>query len=193
MRKKSHISLARYLVRHLEAEGLEEHQKAFYLGNILPDCRPSFLTKKHEFSSTFEEIKEKIESLICNYGLYYTNARAYFRNLGEVMHYIADYFTFPHNKHYHGTLKEHCKYEKYLKWELKDYIRKYEEKNVHEVYLFKDTQMLFDYIAGMHQEYKETQGSMQQDCEYIVRLCQIVAAGILHLLGRTVWQTCGIE
>ena len=193
MRKKSHISLARYLVRHLDAEGLQEHHKAFYLGSILPDCRPSFFTKKHEFSSTFEEIKEKIESLICNYELYYTNARAYFRHLGEVMHYIADYFTFPHNKHYHGTLKEHCKYEKYLKWELKDYIRKYEEKNVHEVYLFKDKQMLFDYIAGMHQEYKETRGGMQQECEYIVRLCQMVAVGILHLLGRTVWQTCGIE
>ena len=37
MRKKSHISLARDIVRNSEDEGLRKHKWAFYLGSILPD------------------------------------------------------------------------------------------------------------------------------------------------------------
>ena len=37
MRKKSHISLATYLIGELESEQLDRHKKAFYLGSILPD------------------------------------------------------------------------------------------------------------------------------------------------------------
>ena len=48
MRKKSHISLAKYIVGSLEEQDLVKHKKAFYLGSILPDCKPSFLTVKHE-------------------------------------------------------------------------------------------------------------------------------------------------
>ena len=48
MRKKSHISLARYLVQNLDDRNLKKHKFAFYLGSILPDCKPSFVFKKHE-------------------------------------------------------------------------------------------------------------------------------------------------
>ena len=49
MRKKSHILLAKYLADQMEvSESLQSHRKAFCLGSILPDIRPSFLTKKHE-------------------------------------------------------------------------------------------------------------------------------------------------
>ena len=48
--------------------------------------------------------------------------RVYWRRFGEVMHYMADYFTFPHNKNFTGNLYEHNKYEKHLKNHLKRYI-----------------------------------------------------------------------
>ena len=48
MRKKSHISLAKYIVGRVEEQGLVKHKKAFYLGSILPDCKPSFFTEKQE-------------------------------------------------------------------------------------------------------------------------------------------------
>ena len=44
-------------------------------------------------------------------------------DLGQIFHYIADYFTFPHNSNYSGSLKDHCIYEKYLKFRLRSYIR----------------------------------------------------------------------
>ena len=36
--------------------------------------------------------------------------------LGVIIHYIADYFTFPHNDHYPGNVKDHCYYERDLKF-----------------------------------------------------------------------------
>ena len=39
------------------------------------------------------------------------------------MHYIADYFTFPHNKTFDGvSCVEHNTYEKHLKNELKVFV-----------------------------------------------------------------------
>ncbi len=43
---------------------LQSHRKAFCLGSILPDIRPSFVTKRHEFFGTFGEIQEKIGELV---------------------------------------------------------------------------------------------------------------------------------
>lgn len=59
MRKKSHISLARYLVRNLDDGDLRKHKLSFYIGSILPDCKPSFLYKKHEITGTFPAGKER--------------------------------------------------------------------------------------------------------------------------------------
>lgn len=48
MRKKSHISLARDIVRNSEDEGLRKHKWGFLFRKYLPDIKPSFLYKKHE-------------------------------------------------------------------------------------------------------------------------------------------------
>ena len=53
MRKKSHISLARYMVENLKDEELKHHKFSFYLGSILPDIKPSFLYKRHEMTERF--------------------------------------------------------------------------------------------------------------------------------------------
>ena len=102
VRKKSHILLARYLADQMPAnESLQSHRKAFCLGNILPDIQPSFVTKRHEYFGTFDEVQGKIRRLVQSGAGY--NDRVFWRRSGEVMHYIADYFTFPHNKTFDGT------------------------------------------------------------------------------------------
>ena len=53
-------------------------------------------------------VKKSISRLIEDQGLYEKNQRAFMRHLGEVIHYLADYFTFPHNTIYPGNLKDHC-------------------------------------------------------------------------------------
>ena len=121
VRKKSHILLARYLADQMPAnESLQSHRKAFCLGNILPDIQPSFVTKRHEYFGTFDEVQGKIRRLVQSGAGY--NDRVFWRRSGEVMHYIADYFTFPHNKTFDGTFYQHNTYEKHLKNELKAFV-----------------------------------------------------------------------
>lgn len=184
MRKKSHISLARYIVGDIHMTELFAHRKAFYLGSILPDCKPSFLTTKHEFDGTFQMVQDRILKLTQDRAQLQENARAYMRQLGEVVHYIADYFTFPHNRTYDGNLKDHCVYEEDLKIGLRQYIRtgqadvdKVEAKH------FDTAEALFEFIRKAHEEYLSVKRSVEEDCMYIVRVCQQVVRSVLQLLN----------
>lgn len=184
MRKKSHISLAQYIVNSVEAEPLEKHRKAFCLGSILPDCKPSFLTTKHEIDGTFGNMQEEILRLTDKNINQKGNMRVFCRDLGQVIHFIADYFTFPHNHIYPGTLKDHCVYEEELKHTLRSYIKSGEaEKNSHLINVFRTPQEICDYIKKSHEEYLKIKKTVKEDCKYIVSICHQVVVGILNLIG----------
>ena len=73
MRKKSHILLARYLADQMpDTASLQSHRKAFCLGSILPDIKPSFITRRHEFYGTFEDVKNRMKEL-ADIGLLHTD------------------------------------------------------------------------------------------------------------------------
>lgn len=187
VRKKSHISLARYIVNSLDTKELSKHKKAFYLGSILPDCKPSFLTTKHEFGGTFDKVKEDIKKLTVASEINMNNHRAYCRNLGQVIHYIADYFTFPHNSTYDGSLKDHCVYEEHLKLGLREYIHSGEaKKNIGKFIKFESLDTLFKYIKEAHDEYLKFKRSVQEDCKYIVNLTHQVVQSIMYLFEKDV-------
>ena len=180
MRKKSHICLGRYLAENASARELRSHKKAFLLGSILPDIRPSFVTKKHEYNGTYEEVQESIRRLTTDCNLLLRNRRVYCRRMGEVIHYVADYFTFPHNSCYPGSLKDHCRYENDLKHYMRDYIYSGEaERNQNVYYQFYTVEELFAYIEACHEEYMEDVHSVEQDALYITRVCSQVVSGIL--------------
>lgn len=181
MRKKSHISLAGFLVRGLESDTLRRRWKSFYVGSLLPDCRPSFLTMRHEYDETFELVKGKIRYLV-ETGDDSMDTMRYMIDLGQVFHYIADYFTFPHNTNYPGSLKDHCLYEKYLKQELRSYIREgnavFHENCSGRLDSVED---IIEFIRKNHKEYMEELHSVKDDCEYITRVCSQVLAAISRL------------
>ena len=183
MRKKSHISLARFLVKGMENDVLSRRWKAFYVGSLLPDCRPSFLTVRHEYDETYELVEKKIHKLVEDVKRRPADSMRYMIDLGQVFHYIADYFTFPHNSNYPGSLKDHCVYEKYLKFGLRAYIRErayalcVDEKE--RLYSVED---ILDYIRRNHQEYMEVYRSVEEDCEYITRVCLQVLAAMVYLV-----------
>lgn len=182
MRKKSHILLARYLADQMAvSRSLQSHRKAFCLGSILPDIRPSFFTKKHEFYGTIDEIQKKIQKLVelepekCN-------ERVYWRQLGEVIHYMADYFTFPHNRTYTGTLIQHGKYEKALKKDLKFCIKSGKaDFHVKEAVSFENLQELFAYIGKSHEQYLKKTRNVAEDIEFILNMCYQVIQGMFGL------------
>lgn len=185
MRKKSHILLARYLADQMSAaESLQSHRKAFCLGNILPDIRPSFWTKKHEFFGTFEEIQEKIRHLV-EYNPSEGKDRVYWRQFGEVIHYMADYFTFPHNRTYTGTLIEHGQYEKALKKNLKTCIKSGEaHAHVESAMCFDSLTQLTEFIRTSHERYLRKIRNVAEDINYILNVCFQVIQGIFQLCTR---------
>lgn len=182
MRKKSHILLARYLADQMPvAESLQSHRKAFCLGSILPDIRPSFVTKRHEYFGTIDEIQEKIRALV-EHDPSEGKERVYWRNFGEVMHYMADYFTFPHNKTYTGTLYEHNKYEKMLKNRLKAYIQTgAAESHACRAMHFTSLADLIDFIKISHASYLRKTRNITEDINYILMICYQVIQGIVQL------------
>ncbi len=189
MRKKSHISLAKYLVNSLDEQELVKHKKAFYLGSILPDCKPSFLTVRHEIEGTFPKLQEDLKKLLERQRASQINMRVFYRNLGEVLHYIADYFTFPHNSHYMGNLKDHCLYEKHLKYSLKEYIQSGEaERNRTEIRRtvrnLNSVEAICAFVKNAHDAYIKIKNTVEGDCRQIVSLCHQVAEAVISLVQR---------
>ena len=156
MRKKSHISLAKFLVNNMKEHKVIKYKKAFYLGSILPDLKPSFLTKRHTFEETFDILINEIKSITINYDVSKGVSRYFARHLGVITHYLADYFTLPHNSTYTGTITDHVYYEKELKYQLREYI---EIEDIHSKAIQGQVLNTFDeiiqFITKTHKEYLE--------------------------------------
>lgn len=182
LRKKSHILLARYLADQMTAsESLQSHRKAFCLGSILPDIKPSFLTKRHEFFGTFDEVQQKLRFLVEEGAALYKE-RVFWRQLGEVFHYIADYFTFPHNKTFNGSLVEHNSYEKKLKNQLKRCIcTGNADKYANYAICFESFGQLAEYIENKHSAYLKKERNISDDIRYILDVCFQVFQGVCQL------------
>lgn len=185
MRKKSHITLAKYIADNTPVDELQAHRKAFILGSILPDCKPSFVTTKHEFGGTFEMVQARIRMLTVDCDLEDRNARVYWRRLGEVIHYIADYFTFPHNETFEGSLKDHCDYEQELKLRLREHIRS-GQAQIYAAHALKVDSIseLINYIKERHAEYLTKKRCVADDISYIISVCYQVVCGMVQLLIR---------
>lgn len=194
MRKKSHISLAGQMMRSLETEGIISHKYTFYLANILPDCRPSFLTTPHSFDETFEWIGKKMREFVESFEASKGMTLAKTIRLGEMTHYVADYFTFPHNKHYDGNLKDHCYYEGDLKRRLKEYIDSGKAMALKsKVEIFSTVEDILGYIKKRHQEYMSGMRCIKDDMDYIITVCTSVMVSLLTMCmnfqKELVWRT----
>lgn len=183
MRKKSHISLAHYLMNSAGMEDLIEHKKSFYIGSIMPDCTPSFITRRHSIDETFDVLRKEMQKITENYDANEGITGYYCRHLGVVTHYIADYFTFPHNSIFTGSIKEHCTYENELKKSFRTYLKSADAKRVREKNgTFHTVDDICKFIITMHDKYLTAIKEVKQDCLYIVELCHRVVDAILQIL-----------
>lgn len=182
MRKKSHISLAGYILKNMKSVELTAHKKAFLMGSVLPDCIPSFITRRHNLDETFTILEKELYKVTeiddTDKGI---DSR-YCRHLGVITHYIADYFTFPHNSIFPGNLKEHCAYEKELKNVLRDYVSNNSishERRINKA--FESVDEILEFIRKMHKSYLKAVNGVKADCRYIVELCFRVVDAVLQL------------
>ena len=190
MRKKSHLSLAKYMVESLNDEGLRKHRYSFYLGSILPDIKPSFLYKRHEIEGTFPAVSRRIAQLSDGEKACRKKGRRYYLDLGQISHYLADYFTFPHNRNYTGGFRDHCAYEEQLKHDLRTHLqwkRKMESgtrTTDTKGEPFRTVEALCNFIQKSHRDYLNKNHNVGDDILHIVSVNQKVLSGMIGLLAR---------
>lgn len=189
MRKKSHIALSKGIINGLSLREVVPHRFTMYVGSIWPDCTPSFLTRRHCIEDTMDvftkEMKKFIKKFDSSKGM---NYRMSFR-LGKILHYVADYFTLPHNKHFDGGFKEHCVYEETLKYEMYRFVDSVNAgKERFAVKVADGFDEIKRYLLERHEYYKslgvkEYDDNARLDCEYAYELCATVCASLLKLVG----------
>jgi hypothetical protein len=184
MRKKSHISLAKFLVRNNKEHQLREHKKSFYIGSILPDIKPSFITRRHTFEETFDILINEIKRITVDYNFDKGINSYYARHLGIITHYLADYCTFPHNSCYTGTMTDHVYYEKEMKYRLREYIEA-NDNYMTSLHRYKPStfEEIIQYIKATHKEYLEVIKAVKQDIHYIIELCSRVVEAIISFFS----------
>ena len=191
MRKKSHISLANHMLDEFKDERLLAHSLMFRFGSLLPDLVPSFLTKKHQLDTTFDILERKLYKIIKQYKGEEVLSMRLCKDLGVVTHYIADYFTLPHNHKFTGSFKDHCMYEEVLKHEMRRYVRL---KHVASQPLIRmqmsSVEDICIFIKNCHVEYiRMAMDGQDIDCRHSVEVCrQVLEAlmGILHQHNRSI-------
>lgn len=102
MRKFSHVIIANRLADDVGISGSK--RIIFVIGNVLPDCLPAFIVKRHRYQVALLEVRRLLEQP------FKQEAMDYLR-LGMVCHYVADSFTTPHDEDWCGSFVEHCKWE----------------------------------------------------------------------------------
>lgn len=187
MRKKSHISLAGYLVRNLGLEELKKHKKAFYFGSIMPDLNPKMLAVPHEYDKTFKPLKELLAQTLAETAEDGENERIFWRRAGVVMHYLADYFTYPHNASFAGSIKDHCMYESNMKYCMRVLVYMPESQTIFEdardaADEISSLRELFAYIERTHRDYTRHEHSVESDCRQILSLCATVLVVLSELV-----------
>jgi len=183
MRKKSHISLAKGVIHGLDIDERISHRLSFFIGSIWPDCTPSFLTKRHCIDDTFEILLKKMDRFIQKYKKEKDMGIASTWRMGIVLHYIADYFTYPHNSHYPGGFKDHCIYEEELKHRMYKFVADMKSSLPrYDVPVFADTNQISAYIKNRHASYMKLNASVDYDCGYSVRTCMAVMASLLYIV-----------
>ena len=119
MKTKDHKIMAKHLLNCADIYIAKSLKAAFILGNIEPDRNPftylrgsikNQMLRGHNFDNSYESIVKLVRRI----QLHGCTRMRDFYLLGKLTHYVADAFTFPHNKEFTGGLLEHCNYESTL-------------------------------------------------------------------------------
>lgn len=110
----SHIWVANLVMDYVEQTcGVTFDTSGFLYGNLKPDLKGTYLTKRHYPSLMMDEVLEKIRVFTQKYKIGPTNGRELSVDLGEICHFMTDFFTYPHNDDiYEHNLLAHYIYEK---------------------------------------------------------------------------------
>lgn len=167
MNKISHINVTSRLATNLTKVG----KFWLLLGSIGPDLLVHTYYVGHRWNETFEKTCKKLYNLEQWGNLNWLSCL----KLGYALHYIEDYFTYPHNDVFEGTLPEHYKYE----IEFSSYIS--DKKSKVESYIeFSSAKDLCDWLEATHKEYLSDVHGFSTDYKYMTAVSQAVVDCMLN-------------
>lgn len=155
MQKEGHL----YTANHINSF-YPKHNLWFSFGSIVPDLLYYTYFRGHTYEAAKELTFKRIRRLEKKGRL---NRRSSFM-LGFTMHYIEDFFTYPHNSNFTGNMIEHITYEKnqlsYLK-RNRDFFGTYGNIS------FRSANEVIAWLTNIHDEYLELEPGIPNDLKYI--------------------------
>ncbi len=172
MRKKSHWHLADYLIRENERPAIEF---MFKLGSVAPDFMIRSMIQGHSYETTAQRVEQRITKL--EERGRWKLVSAY--RLGYVTHYLADYFTAPHNLHGEFGFRAHCSFEKRQLQMLRSQLG----RQYHTGMDYEGQSDVMEYLRNKHEEYLEKSPEVQTDCDYIIDVTEQVSYQMFALFN----------
>lgn len=188
MDSRSHTNVARCLLDYMEqTEGVEFNRKAFYFGNLKPDLKGEYLSKRHYPSLMFDEVMDKLRAFIARFRLAQSGTRSFSEALGEICHYITDFFSYPHNDTiYNKSLLAHYIYEKRAGFRIKSHVNEQRFAQFAETasdYVPETTEELISAIKAKHEVYTgQKQHGISDDIRHICEVLVMVVGSVLQIL-----------
>ena len=190
MQKRSHLLLAQSLIAREHGFPARRYQLAFLLGSVEPDCNPfSYLkgSMRHKLfgGHTYANAKPFI-----NRRIRWLQSRTrwderHYYALGQLTHYVADAFTWPHNPHFPGVGWEHHVYETALRLALSERLSTPQPRRPE---LPDVSATLPQDLENLHKRYlTEENPGLATDMAYILKASDLLVAGCRPAL-RTVYQ-----
>ena len=198
----THALYAKNVAEHIFlVYGVKLKRYSLIYGAIKPDASTVFAKHPHYINVSLDNLCETTDMLIDNIeGRNELESRAFAKELGVILHYIADYFCRVHND---VNGEKHLKNFKHIRYELKLHrvIKKYELEALREEvtndldYDLKKIDMISfkDYIIYKHNRYMKDAGKMyvhennkrrkQTDIYYSYKMELLIASYIIKKIN----------
>jgi len=193
----SHIRVAHLLLAHMQQTcGVTFDQSGFVYGNLKPDLTGTYLTKRHYPSLMMDEVMDKIRAFVDKYTIGPVNGREISVDLGEICHFITDFFTYPHNDDiYNHNLLAHYVYEKRIALVIRRRMTEARfDQWVSSVLPPVDVEALIMRVGAMHDAYRapERRHCINDDLIHICRATTMVVQSIISIVYEQVPATAGV-
>lgn len=173
MKKKSHFQIASCIS---DRGSLIPHSLLFKIGSVMPDLFLFSYIKGHEYTRTSYKTTAILEKLISSKKW----GRISCFRMGYRLHYLADYFTFPHDPSYNGGLMLHNRYEAAMRLPLSLALER--RGGVKPVRLC--SACIGEGLRDLHERYQYDDHSIESDISYILEITDMIYSALLSASMR---------
>ena len=186
MNTNTHKHIARYLIQYAFQDAPALHRYAFLIGCIEPDKNPATYLKGSIRSlwlrgHNWDNAKKYIHCLAAKLEQKDNYTILDFYALGKLMHYVADAFTYAHNRYFTGNLSIHREYEKRLERHIM--LHKNDSQSIIQGH------NLADIIAKCRKSYSAMDPGIATDAMHIKLACTSV---LMHLSEKDIFSVSNI-